>query len=169
MHCELENRESPFTVLLEHSHLQEVCDLEKLCYPSPWSEQLIRNEFAKDISFRLGLQVETDLVAYCFSYLLPGELHLLNLAVAPEYRGRGYGGYLLAKVLLYAIKRGSKFAYLEVRPSNEIALGLYRQLGFARVGVRRNYYQDNGEDALLFERELAENDLGFFQEFCRVY
>ena len=91
----------------------------------------------------------------------------LILAVAPEYRGFGFGGYLLAKVLIQAVQRGSRFSYLEVRPTNKIALSLYRQMGFRRVGLRRNYYQDNGEDALLFERELGENDLAFFSEFLQ--
>ena len=72
MSCALENRERPSTIHLDYSHLSTVCSLEKRCYPHPWSENLIRNEFSKDISFRLGLRVGSDLVAYSFSYLLPG-------------------------------------------------------------------------------------------------
>jgi len=82
-------------------------------------------------------------------WLILDEAHIGTLAVHPEYRGRSIARRLLAKVLLEATRLGATHALLEVRASNHDALHLYNKCGFAVVGVRKGYYQDAGEDALL--------------------
>jgi [ribosomal protein S18]-alanine N-acetyltransferase len=147
----------PQVTLLDLSHLAEICELEPRCYPSPWSADLIRGEFLNEVSYRLGLTMDWNVVGYSFSHFLKPELHLLNLAVAPEYRCRGYGKYLLCNLLLRAAREGVTKVLLEVRSSNYIARKLYSSLNFRTVGVRRNYYQDNNEDALLLELQITPN------------
>lgn len=154
-------------VELDCSYLEEVCSLEPRCYPHPWSSRLIEGEFEKEVSFRLGVRCERGLAAYAFSYLVPDEMHVLNLAVAPEYRGIGLGKFLLAGLLQRGVLRGAKTVTLEVRESNVIAQRLYFGLGFRRIGIRRNYYRDNGENALLLERHLASGDFTLLEQKLR--
>ena len=146
-------------VYIDTDRCEEVCDLEQICYPTPWSRELIRGEFAKEISFRPGVQLGSDLIAYSFNYLLTEELHILNVAVHPAYRGLGCARNLLSFVLVQAAKRGATYATLEVRQSNEVARRLYAKLGFSVVGVRRRYYRDTGEDAFVLERTLSVETL----------
>lgn len=145
---------------LEKDSLDEICRLESRSYPAPWSDQLIRGEFEKTISLRLGLRTPSTadgpgvLVAYSFNYLVADELHILNLAVAPERRRQGLGRRLLQSILDVARTRGAKIATLEVRVSNLLAQDLYTSFGFSISGRRKAYYRNNGEDALVMERML---------------
>jgi ribosomal-protein-alanine N-acetyltransferase len=83
-------------------------------------------------------------------WVVADEMHLLNLAVHPAHRRRGISRALLTAAMEQARSRGAAVVWLEVRPSNQAALTLYRSFGFEEVGVRRNYYTDNGEDALIY-------------------
>ncbi len=164
-------------VWLDESYLSQVLELEPQCYSHAWSAELIRGEFAKQVSFRWGIVAadaasrvngqtrrEPDeaverppsvLRGYCFSYLVVDELHILNLAVDPRHQGRGIGRTLLTSVLDLGAGRGASFATLEVRKSNSVAQLLYQSVGFKQVGTRKAYYRDNGEDALVLERSLS--------------
>lgn len=155
----------PELVELGAERMEEVVELEQRCYPSPWSPGLVRGEFTKEVSYRLGLIKDGNVVAYSFCYLIPQDLHILNIAVAPEHRGKGYGKYLLCNLLTRAIDAQVTLVGLEVRPSNAAARSLYSRLGFQAVGIRRGYYRDNGEDALLLERNLGVQDLAFLKKF----
>ena len=148
--------DTPVLVELDASRVHEVCILEQRCYPNPWSSQLIEIEFTKEISYRLGILIGGKVAAYSFSYLIPQDLHLLNIAVAPEFRGRGYGRFLLSTILTRSVGQGVTCVSLEVRPSNTIARDLYRSFGFRQIAVRKNYYRDNSEDALLLQLILPE-------------
>lgn len=145
--------ETKFT-MLDKSYCEQLVELEQRCYSHPWSPDLIRGEFDKEVSFRCGLVSAGTIYAYCLNYLIIDELHVLNLAVSPDYRGRGLGKKLLVKVLETAYTRGARFATLEVRPSNYVAKKLYSTLGFEVVGLRKNYYRDNYENALVLECKL---------------
>jgi ribosomal-protein-alanine N-acetyltransferase len=148
-------------VSIDVERMEEVADLEQRCYAHPWSRDLVRGEFQKDISARFGALLDNRLIAYCFTYIIPEEMHILNLAVAPELRGAGVGRKLLCHSLVRGIHRGVRLVSLEVRPSNSSAVALYSKLGFQRIAVRLNYYRDNGEDALILERKLGLNDIAF--------
>jgi len=93
-------------------------------------------------------------VGVALSWRAADELHLLDLAVAPAHRRRGFGQRLLAAVVEDAKTTGARVVLLEVRASNQAALGLYRQAGFVEHGVRRGYYATDGEDALEMRLEL---------------
>jgi ribosomal-protein-alanine N-acetyltransferase len=135
--------------------MDEVLELEGLAYARPWTEAHFRGEFARPFTLALGLKTVRKLIgpppvlaAYCFFWLLGPEIHLLNLAVRPEYRRRGLARRLLRAMLALGRRAGIESVFLEVRPSNVEARGLYLSSGFAVTGRRPDYYED-GEDAHL--------------------
>ncbi|MDR2934384.1 MAG: ribosomal protein S18-alanine N-acetyltransferase [Candidatus Adiutrix sp.] len=140
--------------------LGEVLKLESLAYARPWTEDNFRGEFARPFTLALGLKTGPPvfgaapfLAAYCFFWLLGPEIHLLNLAVRPEYRRRGLARRLMRAMLTVGRRAGTGTVFLEVRSGNLEALGLYRSLGFTVTGRRPGYYED-GEDAHLMTLEL---------------
>jgi [ribosomal protein S18]-alanine N-acetyltransferase len=90
-----------------------------------------------------------EIVGYCAVWLIFDELHVNNLAVLPDWRGRGLASALLAAVLAECARRGATRATLEVRASNEPARRLYQGFGFRQVAIRRNYYTNPAEDAVI--------------------
>ena len=153
---------------LEESHVPQVSALERICYPNPWSEPFVQSEFEKEISFRPAVFSGDTVAAYSFNYVVTDELHILNLAVNPDFRKLGLARRLLAAILYYAAKEGVCYAGLEVRVGNMVARRLYSEFNFAPVSVRRNYYSDNGEDALVLERVLTQFDVPLFSEVVRT-
>ncbi len=139
--------------------LDSVETIEHRCYHSPWSRNLLRRELEREeFSFAPGLLVDERLVGYSFNYIVADELHILNVAVDPLYRGVGFGRRILTHVMHESLNRGVTRAALEVRASNSAAQNLYSSMGFRFSGVRREYYNDNREDAMVLERELSPTD-----------
>ncbi|HMO17228.1 MAG TPA: ribosomal protein S18-alanine N-acetyltransferase [Oligoflexia bacterium] len=133
-----------------------IYNLEQRVYPNGWSRALIESEFDKVISLRLGLFNRYQLLlGYSFSYLIEDELHLLNIALDPEYQGQGLGTYLLSEIISKASVMGARVSYLEVRRSNQRAISLYRKFGYVETAYRKAYYQDNHEDAILMEADIG--------------
>ena len=89
-----------------------------------------------------------DIIGFAGVWVVIDEGHITNIAVRKDYRGQGIGRLLTAGLMQYAANLGVTYMTLEVRRSNETAQSLYRSLGFIQVGVRKKYYEDNGEDAL---------------------
>ncbi len=136
-------------IQLTPDRIDEILLIENSSYPNPWSRELLLNEFAKEVSLRPALEFSGRIVAQSFSHLVLDELHILNLAVHPDFRRRGLGSALLGHLMSLAHSRGATHALLEVRTGNLPAQELYRSFGFEQVGVRKGYYADNREDALL--------------------
>jgi ribosomal-protein-alanine N-acetyltransferase len=141
--------------------LDEVRELERLAYVRPWTEANFRGEFVRPFTLALGLRTGRAvlgsppiLAAHCFFWLLGPEIHLLNLAVRPEYRRRGLARRLMRAMLAVGRRAGVETVFLEVRPSNVEARGLYRSSGFLDTGRRPGYYED-GEDAQLMTLDLV--------------
>jgi ribosomal-protein-alanine N-acetyltransferase len=136
--------------------------IEKVSFPTPWSRWSFLSE--------LGHRNSHTLVAgppapqpwktwgYLIFWVVLEEMHILNLAVHPEYRRRGVARRLLAKGLAQARTLGAELAWLEVRPSNLAARALYKSFGFKEVGRRPHYYDDTKEDALLLTLEWGEDE-----------
>ena len=151
---------------LSRNELDALAELEKLCFTLPWRKEQIAGHFGLPNFAVFGLRTppgkdsgadnETGLAAFISFYHNADELEILNLAVAPEWRRRGCGARLLRLVLRMAAKKGIGRAVLEVRSGNAPALALYAGQGFTRVGRRRGYYHDSGEDALVLELALRE-------------
>jgi ribosomal-protein-alanine N-acetyltransferase len=95
---------------------------------------------------------------YAVCWALAGESHLLDIAVAPGARGRGVACRLLAECIRRGARAGSRHIHLEVRAGNDDAIRLYRGHDFVFMGVRKGYYTDTGEDAILLSREIRESD-----------
>ncbi len=135
--------------------LEEVSELERRTFDAPWTRdsflhEVRENRYARNCVVRDG---DDQLAAYACVYLLDEDLLINNIAVAPTHRSRGVGRGLLRHVLEIGRAARCRRALLEVRPSNKPARGLYRGLGFRRLGVRRRYYGD-GEDAWVLVRSL---------------
>ncbi|MBM4117841.1 ribosomal-protein-alanine N-acetyltransferase [bacterium] len=139
-------------------HLLAVMALEQACFPAPWSEGLLREEAQpRRHAWNLVVRVDGAVRAFLFNWIVVDEMHLLNLAVDPPLQGKGLGGYLLDWLLREAGRAGFAVVSLEVRASNARAIRLYESRGFERLFLRRGYYTDNGEDAVIMLCHLRES------------
>ncbi len=134
-----------------------VADVEHQSYAYPWSEGIFRD------CLRAGYyccvaEIDDIVIGYAIMSTGAGEAHVLNLCVAEQYRFRGIGSRLLEHLLEFAGALGVSDVFLEVRPSNTVAIRLYQARGFSQIGVRRGYYQAAGgrEDAVVLRKVLAK-------------
>lgn len=140
-------------ILMEQAHVLQVAELEKLCFSMPWSENAISGELTNPLSLWIVAIEAGKVVGYVGSQSVMGEADMMNLAVQPEYRRKGIGRGLVQTLVHRLSKNGVYSLTLEVRASNETAITLYRNLGFAQVGRRPNYYTNPREDALILRLE----------------
>jgi len=141
--------------------LSDVEALQRRAFTNAWGAEALRWELSNTDVARLYLMRSSGgaLVAYCACWMIFDELHINSLAVEPAWRRRGLARQLLLDVFRDAIAAGARSATLEVRQSNAAARRLYERLGFTVEGVRRDYYQQPREDALvLWQRSLARSD-----------
>ena len=146
---------------IERHDLDAIDEIERASYPTPWSRAMFVAELQKPSSLALGAYRETgELAGYLVVSRYVDAWHVMNVAVAPEFRRRGIGRALLER--LFEVTGGdSRRGYtLEVRVSNADAIRLYERLGFEARGIRRGYYTDNREDALIMWREPANAERG---------
>jgi len=138
-------------------HLADALRIERELFPAPWTEGMFRQEIEETwLSRSFVARVDDEVVGYIVAWFLRGEVHILNLAVTSSHQRRGIARRLLARILTLAAETESHLATLEVRASNDAAKLLYITMGFAPVGIRRRYYRDNDEDALVMVRRLRE-------------
>ena len=133
----------------------ELAALESQCFDLPWTPEAFATAFGQDIFSAYGIRENADgntreLAGYIAVYHTAGELEILNIAVREDRRKQGLGHKLLRTALQAGEKMGILSAVLEVRVSNRPAIHLYESFGFRQVGRRRAYYQDTGEDALVY-------------------
>ncbi|MBW3550190.1 MAG: ribosomal protein S18-alanine N-acetyltransferase [Proteobacteria bacterium] len=140
---------------MREADLEAIFAIELRAYPFPWTLGIFRDCLRADYPSRV-LHQDGRIVGYFLMSLAAGEAHLLNLCVAPEAQGRGYGRKLLHAMLHLARGRGAARVFLEVRPSNAGAIALYFNEGFNEIGRRPRYYPaaDGREDALVMAMEL---------------
>lgn len=136
------------------AHIDHVVEIEKASFPTPWSRQsfsyeVLNNSFARYIVALNGERV----VGYAGMWLILDEAHITNLAVHPDFRRKSVGRALMLEIMRLAFVSGVLRIMLEVRPSNMPARHLYSSLGFYEQGLRRRYYTDNGEDAIIMWRD----------------
>jgi len=137
-------------VPMQREHLGDVHRIDEQVYPKPWSLSLFRQELALTESrVYVVAQVDGQLVGHAGMMLAAGEGHITTVAVDPSWQGRGVASRLLLELHRRAIERGVTAMTLEVRVSNQRAIDLYRRFGYAPAGIRRNYYSEEGEDALI--------------------
>ncbi|WP_066057326.1 ribosomal protein S18-alanine N-acetyltransferase [Robertmurraya korlensis] len=135
---------------LKEEDIDQILKIEELSFATPWTRQSFENELnLNQFAVYLVLEKEGQIVGYCGMWLIVDEAHITNIAVLPEFRGQKLGEAILRMIMEIAKKRGAKTMTLEVRVSNEVAQSLYRKLGFMNGGIRKKYYTDNYEDALV--------------------
>lgn len=135
-------------------HLEQVLSIERASFPAPWSYraflyEILHNDFACYVVIRRGDRV----IGYAGMWVVFDEAHMTNIAVHPDYRGRRIGFLLMLEMIHRAVSLGAKKMTLEVRKSNVVARRLYSRLGFVERGVRKRYYSDNGEDAIIMWKD----------------
>ena len=138
--------------------LQELLEIEELSFASPWSVHALKSEIENPLSHLWALIMGKVTSGYICFWMFDTEIQLMSLAVHPHDRGRGLGHYLLKEMIETGISKGMRQIWLEVRPSNVVAKGLYDRLGFKKMYVRPGYYPDNHEDAIVMSLNLSEKD-----------
>lgn len=171
----------------------EVMEIEHTSFPSPWSARAYRHELLENdlshyfvvrqrqteragsrllarIHRSLGVGKRPPILGYGGFWMMAGEAHISTIAVQPDWRRRGIGELLLVAMLDRATELEASMATLEVRVSNVVAQNLYRKYGFQQVGLRRRYYRDSNEDALIMstERLTSANFQSHFQPLKRA-
>ncbi|HVN41761.1 MAG TPA: ribosomal protein S18-alanine N-acetyltransferase [Steroidobacteraceae bacterium] len=132
--------------------------VERAAYPFPWSEGIFRDCLRVGYLCRVA-ELDHTITAYGVVAMGAGEAHILNLCVAERWRSHGIGRQMLMLLLERARQAGMTEAFLEVRPSNPVAIALYQSVGFVQVGLRKAYYQSTAgrEDALVLKLDLARD------------
>ncbi len=126
-----------------------VAAVEAATFPTPWSRDAFASEMKNVAARYLVAEREGNIIGYAGAWIILDESHITNIAVLQAERGQGVGRLLTAGLMQYLSNLGAAYATLEVRKSNAVAQNLYVSLGFIKLGVRKRYYEDNGEDALI--------------------
>ena len=134
-------------------HVPQIAELEKLCFNDPWSENSIASELGNRLSCWLVALDDDQVVGYVGSQTVLGETDMMNIAIHPDYRKQGIATALISALIEALKERSSHTLMLEVRSSNEAAKSLYMKMGFEAVGIRKNYYRNPREDALILRKE----------------
>ena len=133
---------------------RDILEIERASFPSPWDFSSFSSEIGRAISHLWVSLIDEVLGGYVCFWIFANEIHLMNIAVHPECRGKGLGEGLLCKMIEVGICKGAKTAWLDVRPSNLVATSLYEKAGFNEVGFRPRYYKETNEDAIIMSLSL---------------
>ncbi|MCK4834738.1 MAG: ribosomal protein S18-alanine N-acetyltransferase [Gammaproteobacteria bacterium] len=143
---------------MNYSDLKQVIAVEKKAYPHPWTLGIFRD------CLRVGhnawvVTLDNEIIGYAVVMLSPGEAHILNICIDPDYQAKGLGRYLLRYVVKRTDRTDVDMVLLEVRRSNTNALLLYQSEGFHELGIRKAYYpaDDGREDAIILAKYLAKD------------
>ena len=149
-------RETPARIRpMEHEDVSQVSDVERRSYEFPWSHGVFRDCLLAGYHC-IVIERDEQVVGYSILSVAAGEAHILNLCVDPAFRQLGYGEQLLMSIIDHAEAAGVHEMFLEVRPSNEKAIELYRKKGFRKIAYRPAYYQaaEGREDAAVYVKNL---------------
>lgn len=140
-------------VKMNSGHVAQVAELEKLCFSDPWSVGSVASELENELAYWLVAEEDGRVAGYVGSQTVMGETDMMNVAVHPDFRRGGVAEALVSALIAGLKKQGSHCLTLEVRSSNEPAQKLYEKLGFSQIGLRKNYYRNPREDALILRKE----------------
>ena len=142
-------------VPMNADHLDELVELERICFSTPWSRNMLAEELDNACSaFLVAVDANDKVVGYAGLQVVLDEGYIANVAVFPEYRRQGIAGQLLQVFMNFAEANRLAFLTLEVRASNQAAIALYANRGFEEVGRRKNYYEHPREDAIIMTRNF---------------
>ncbi|MEE1043730.1 MAG: ribosomal protein S18-alanine N-acetyltransferase [Clostridia bacterium] len=137
--------------------ISKLVELENLCFDDPWSENMLLEDLKNDNTLYIGAFIDDSiLVGYIGIWEIGDTGEITNVAVHPKYRKMGIASMLLEKLIEYCLDDGFKFINLEVREGNVPAINLYSKFGFEKVGLRKNYYKNPTENAVLMTKTLPD-------------
>lgn len=144
---------------MQEKDIDSVLKIDQLSFPNPWPKhsyeyEINQNDNSRAWVMELSSNQKKTIVAMAILWVVLDEVHIGTIAVHPDFRGLGFGEKFLTEILENAFNDGVIKAFLEVRRSNENAIKLYKKLGFIIDGIRKGYYRNNQEDALLMSCEL---------------
>lgn len=131
------------------SHIEEIAELEKECFSSPWSEDGLKSELNNNFARFFVALSDGNVAGYIGSHNVLGEVYITNVAVFGKFRRNGVGKALVEFLVDKMKSENSEFVTLEVRKSNLNAVSLYEKCGFQKVGERKDFYEKPREDAVL--------------------
>lgn len=141
---------------MDETHIEAIAELERVCFHDPWSINSISSELHNPLSAWLVAVDEGVVCGYVGSQSVLDGADMMNIAVHPDYRKRGIGSTLIEKLIVLLKEKNVISLSLEVRASNETAIGLYHKMGFEIIGKRPGYYRNPREDAYIMRKEFAE-------------
>lgn len=139
---------------MNEAHIPQIAALEAACFSAPWSEDCLRYELTNGLALWLAAVEDEKVVGYVGSQTVMGESDMMNIAVHPDHRRQGIAQKLLDELSSQLKAMDSVCLLLEVRASNDSAIKLYEKNGFSQVGLRKNYYRNPKEDALILKKEF---------------
>lgn len=134
--------------------LTEILEIERLSFPSPWNLHTFLTVLRDKNSYNLTVRENGKIVGYCLALSMRKMVHLLNLAVHPDFQHRGIARRLLDEIISFARSNNKSYVFLEVRKSNNTARNLYASMGFSHAFTWRRYYTDSGEDAYIMVKRI---------------
>lgn len=137
------------------AYADQIKEIENCSFPVPWSTKAFEEEIKKSISNFWAVISDRKILAYICFWMFDREIHILNFAVHPNKRNRGFGKFLLKTVIETGNSEGIENIWLEARPSNTAALSIYKKFGFVETGRRTGYYADSKEDAIIMTLDLT--------------
>lgn len=141
---------------MRYEHLDEISELEKQCFNRPWSKKSLESELSNKNAVFTVAKLNDKIVGYVGMYDILKEGYINNIAVNKKFRNMGVGTELLNYLIRYANNNDLEFITLEVRESNDNAIRLYKKLGFKKVGIRKNFYSNPLENAILFTKYMRK-------------
>ena len=137
-----------------------IYEIEKLCFADPWSyESIVYEMETNPAAYYVVAEIEGQIVGYAGLWWITDEGHITNVAVRPGFRGRGIASCVVETLLEHTEAEGIKDFTLEVRESNTAGIALYEKFGFCIEGMRKEYYRDNRENALIMWRRAEGSQL----------
>jgi len=144
---------------MEKIDLPSVIEIENLSYPNPWHLSSFLGEIDnKPIShpYVIVFRPLNKVIGYVIYWHIRNEVQISNIAISPDYRQLGVGEVVLMQILHEVQRKGAEFVFLEVRPSNQAARSLYDKLGFKILGLRKEYYRNPSEDAIVMGLSFSQ-------------
>jgi ribosomal-protein-alanine N-acetyltransferase len=136
------------------SHIENLAELEKLCFSIPTTKDMLKREIENNNAYYLSAFFRNNLIGYVGLLAIVDEGQIMNIAVNPKFRNLGVASLLLKNVILFCLKKKIHDITLEVRKTNIAALNLYNKFGFKKEGLRKAYYEDNKEDAIIMWKRI---------------
>ncbi len=138
----------------EQKDIHKILEIERLSFQSPWDIQTFFSILSDEECYNITALYEGQVAGYCFAQVMKKMVHILNLAVHPDFRQKGISRALVNEIISFARLSNKSYVFLEVRKTNSIAQALYVSMGFTHVFSWQRYYSDTGEDASIMVKKL---------------